>query len=178
MPSLEVSSNMTEVINLISDRLEGIDIKELTALQASTAMAAMRKRIHVDGKDSNDAQIGTYTPAYIKVRTGLYSNGKEGKKGTISAGKATKGKNKGGERAKYQRSADPKVILSLTGEMERQMIIIPIENGCGIGYSNDENFKKSQWNETTYKKKIFNLTKQERADIYAIGQDYINDKLK
>ena len=178
MLSLDVNSNLGEVINLITARMEDINVKELTAIQASTAMAAMRKRIHVDGKDSNDAQIGTYTPAYIKVRTGLYSNGKEGKKGTISAGKATKGKSKGSERQKYQRSADPKVILSLTGEMERQMIIIPIENGCGIGYSNEENFKKSQWNETTYKKKIFNLTKQERADIMAIGQEYINDKLK
>jgi hypothetical protein len=171
---------MSEVINLIASRLEDINVKEMTAIQASTAMAAMRKRIHVDGKDSNDSQIGTYTPAYIKVRTGIYKDSKvSGKKEVVkSAGNKTKGKSKGSERPKYQRSADPKVILSLTGEMEQQMIIIPIENGCGIGYSNEENFLKSQYNEKTYKKKIFNLTKDERADIMAIGQDYINDTLK
>ena len=56
--NIDIVSNADEVIQLISARLEDINIKELTALQASTIMAEMRKRIHVEGKDSNDAQIG------------------------------------------------------------------------------------------------------------------------
>ncbi len=176
--NIDIVSNADEVIQLISARLEDINIKELTALQASTIMAEMRKRIHVQGKDSNDTQIGVYTPAYMKVRTGLYSDAKKAKKGVKSAGKATKGANKGGERAKYQRGSDTKVILSLTRQMESDMVIIPFENGCGIGYTNETNFKKSQYNEKTYRKNIFNLTKKEREFIFEIGQGYIEEKLK
>lgn len=175
---LSLSSNLDEVINLITDRLENIDIKQMTALQASTVMGEMKKRIHVRGEDSNGSQIGTYTPAYIKFRTGLYKDSKPAKKGVKSAGKAIKGKNKGGERAKFQRSADPKVILSLTRKMENQMTIIPFENGCGIGYTNEEDFNKSQWNEQTYKKKIFNVTQKEREMIFEIGQEFINETIK
>lgn len=176
--NIDIVSNADEVIQLISARLEDINIKELTALQASTIMAEMRKRIHVEGKDSNDAQIGTYTPAYMKVRTGLYKDAKPAKKGVKSAGKATKGANKGGERVKYQRGSDTKVILSLTRQMESDMVIVPFENGCGIGYNNQTNFKKSQYNEKTYRKNIFNLTKKEREFIFEIGQGYIDEKLK
>lgn len=175
---MQVVSNLDEVIQLISERLDNIQIKEMTALQASTVMGAMIKRIHVEGKDSNGSGIGTYTPAYMKVRTGLYSDSKPAKKGVKSAGVKTKGANKGGQRPKYQRSSDTKVILSLTRRMQQDMIIVPFENGCGIGYTGEESFKKSQYNELTYNKKIFNLTKEERELIFEIGQEYINEKLK
>lgn len=176
--NINIVSNADEVIQLITARLEDINIKELTALQASTIMAEMRKRIHVQGKDSNDAQIGVYTPAYMKIRTGLYSDSKPAKKGVKSAGVYSKGANKGGQRAKFQRGSDTKVILSLTRQMESDMVIIPLENGCGIGYTNETNFKKSQYNEKTYNKKIFNLTKKEREFVFEIGQNYIDEKLK
>ena len=179
MLSLKVETNMSEVITLITERLEGINFDELTALQASTVMAEMRKRIHIEGKDSNDAQIGTYSPAYMKVRTGLYGDTKTAKSGVVkTAGVKSKGANKGSQRAKYQRGSDTKVILSLTRQMEKSMILIPFKNGCGIGYATEESFKKSQWNELTYKKKIFYLTKKEREIAIAKGQEYINETLK
>ena len=178
MSSLNIESNVAEVVNIIIGKLEDIDIKGMTALQASTAIADMRKRIHVEGKDSNGAQIGTYSAAYLKVRTGLYSDAKKAKKGVKSAGKFSKGKSKGGERPKYQRGSDPKIILSLTRQMESDMIIIPIENGAAIGYSNEFNFNKSQWNETKYKKNIFNLTEKEKERVFEVGQEFINDTVK
>jgi len=193
MLSLEFKTNMSDVINLITERLENINLSELTALQASTVMAEMRKRIHVEGEDSSGAQIGVYTPAYIKLRTGNYSDSKTNKKGIkTSAGKFTertiklnkqtgvfKGEDKvGKERPKYHRSADPKVILSLTSQMENHMIIIPFKNGCGIGYSTEFDFNKSQWNERRYKKNIFNLTEKERELAITTGQEYINETLK
>lgn len=173
-----LSSNIDEVVTLIAQRIEDIDIKEMTALQASTAIGAIRKRIHTDGKDSNDAQIGTYTPAYMKVRTGLYSNSKKAKKGVKSAGTFTKGQNKGSQRPKYQRKPDTKVILSLTSQMENDYQIIPNEKGCAIGFSNELNFRKSQWNELTYRKKIFSLTKKEREIVTETAQNYINETLQ
>lgn len=174
---MRVESNFDEVIQIVSARLESIDIKEMTALQASSVISELRKRIHVDGKDSNETQIGTYSPGYMKVRTGLYGNGKPAKKGVKSAGVFTKGKNKGQQRPKYQRKNETKVILSLTRQMENDYIIIPEDNGTAIGFSNQTNFQKSQWNEQTYKKKIFSLTKAEREIVFKTGQQYIDDTL-
>lgn len=175
---MKVVSNMNEVIQLISARFESIDTKEITSLMASTAMAEMKKRIHTEGKDSNESQIGNYSPAYIKVRTGLYNDAKKAKKGVKSAGIASKGKSKGSERKKYQRNSDPKVILSLTREMEKNMMVVPLDKGHGIGWTNEDNFKKSQYNEKTYNKKIFNLTKKEREIVHGKAQDYINETFK
>ena len=181
MPSLNVVSNFDQVIKLVAERIESIDIKKMTSLQASTAMASVRKRVHVDGKDSNNNDIGKYSAGYLKVRSGVYSDSKPLKKGSKavkSAGSFSKGKSKGSQRPKYQRGTDPKVILSLTRQMESDMILIPLENGCGIGYSNVDNFKKSQYNEKTYRKKIFSLTKNEISTIYEVGQEFINNELK
>ena len=180
---LSFKSNMDEVITLIRGRLENIDIKEMTALQASTVIGEVRKRIHVDGRASDGSQIGSYSRGYLKVRSGLYPSAKVGQSGKSkgkvrSAGTFTKGRNKGSQRPKYNRGADPKVILSLTRQMESDMVIIPLENGTGIGYTNEANFKKSQWNERTYKKRIFYLTKEERELVYKTGQEYIDETLK
>lgn len=181
--NINIVSNADEVIQLITDRLNDIDIKEMTAIQASTIMAEMRKRIHVEGKDSAGGKIGNYSESYMKVRTGLYGDAKVAKKGKSkgvvkSAGVYSKGSSKGAQRTKFQRGSDTKVILSLTRQMESDMVIVPFEKGCGIGYTNEANFKKSQYNEITYNKKIFNLTKKEREIIYDLGQEYINEKLK
>ena len=179
MSSLKITSNLNEVINIISDRLEGIDIEKMTALQASTVLGAIRKRIHVEGKDSAGTQIGIYSPGYMKVRTGLYGNAKPKKtgKGVNSAGTHLKGKSKGSQRPKFQRKADTKVILSLTSQMENDYTIIPIENGTAIGFNTDLSFRKSQWNEATYKKKIFSLTKEEKEIIQKTGETFINENL-
>lgn len=173
---LHLDSNMDEVITLIRGRLEGIDIEEMTALQASSVISEIRKRIHVDGRASDGSAIGDYTSGYLKVRSGIYSSSKVSKSGRVrSAGAFTKGRNKGGQRPKYNRGGDPKVILSLTRQMESDMVIVPLENGTGIGYTNEENFKKSQWAENTYKKTIFHLTKEEREIVFTTGQDYIDE---
>ena len=175
MPSLEFETNTADIIKLVYERLEGVNIKEMTALQASTAIGELRKRIHVDGKDSNDGQIGTYDPEYIKVRTGVYSDSKISKKIHKEQSNLRTKKKK---EIQFNRSADPKVILSLTRQMESDMVIVPLENGCGVGYTNEDNFLKSQHNEKIYKKKIFNLTLKEREKLFDIGQEYINETIK
>ena len=110
----------------------------------------------------------------------MYNDSKATKTGIVkTAGVFSKGKNKGEARPKYQRDASSKVILSLTRQMENSMILVPFENGCGIGYSSEENFNKSQWCEETYgKKKIFYLTQEERDLAVLKGQEYINETLK
>lgn len=183
---IQISSNVHTVVQIISDKLSAIDIKVMTRDQASTLMAAMRKRVHVQGLASNGQSIGNYSKPYLAVRSGQFKNSPKATKGknkgkATNAGVTTKsGKDgKGGtRRINYNRGSDPKVILSLTRQMESDMILIPLANGCAIGYSNAFNLKKAQWAEKRYKKKIFDATDKEREQIDEIAGMHIKEKLK
>lgn len=144
---MEMKSNMPAIINTLSTKLSAIDVDKMTRIQASTLLAVLRNRIHVDGLDSQGYPIGTYTPSYLKYRQ------------------------------KHKRGADPKVILSLTRSMENSMELYPIEHGTGIGFSTKENWQKARWCEETYGKLIYSPTIQEKQLVIAIGQDYISKHL-
>lgn len=145
---------------------------------ALAVLPELRQRVHVEGKDSSGGQIGTYSPGYMKIRTGDFQNA-----GKNDSGFNTKGKNSifstktqqpikvkpgkqtaGSLRPRYNRTSDTKVILSLTRQMENDMSVVATGKGYGIGYNNPDNLKKARWNEATYKKKILTkLTKEEIA---------------
>ena len=139
------STNLPEVINTVHLKLSKVHSDELTRTQAVSLMAVMKDRIHVQGKDSNGNQIGTYTPAYIKYKR-------------LSKGRGT----------------DNKVILSLTRQMESGYQIEAIENGYAICFRTAEDMQKARWCEETYKKPIFAPTAEEKAMVIAIAQDYIS----
>jgi hypothetical protein len=190
---IRVDSNISHVIKVISDELEHIDVQKMTREQASTLMADMKTRIHKQGKASDGSAIGSYSRGYLAVRSGQFKNSGKSDAGFHSKGKnaiydiksrkavkvkKSKGSSGDSMRVKYNRGNDPKVILSLTRKMEGQMVLIPIENGTAIGYSNEADYMKSQWAEKTYKKEIFSATVEEVANVLEIGQKYINDSLK
>lgn len=183
---LKVSSNITEVMatNLQAlERLKNPDIMLRT--MASTLTGVIRKRVHEDGKASNGEQIGTYSPAYMKVRTGNYGNSSRysrGKnKGNLKdAGVYTKGPNKGTARPKYNRTSDTKVVASLTRQMENDMgtnVADPIktDSGYAIGFKNPENYRKSQEVEKHFKKDIWKLASEEEKIVSQIADKYTAD---
>ena len=139
------STNLPEVINTVHLKLSKVHSDELTRTQAVSLMAVMKDRIHVQGKDSNGNQIGTYTPAYIKYKR-------------LSKGRGT----------------DNKVILSLTRQMESGYVPEAIENGYAICFRTAEDMQKARWCEETYEKPIFSPTAEEKAMVIAIAQDYIS----
>ncbi len=139
------STNLPEVINTVHLKLSKVHSDELTRTQAVSLMAVMKDRIHVQGKDSNGNQIGTYTPAYIKYKR-------------LSKGRGT----------------DNKVILSLTRQMESGYVPEAIENGYAICFRTAEDMQKARWCEKTYDKPIFAPTAEEKAMVIAIAQDYIS----
>lgn len=141
---MELQTNMPVVLNTVNMKLSALDIKRMTNIQATTLMAVMRDRIHVQGRDSNGAPIGVYTPKYIK-----YSRKKAG------------------------RGTDSKVILSLTRQMENGYILVELPNGTGIGFSTHEDFQKAGWCEETYKKPIFKPTAEEKEMVNQIAEEYI-----
>lgn len=137
------STNLPTVLATVNLKLTEMQRDKMTRLQAVTLMAAMRDRIHVQGKDSNGTPIGTYTPAYIRSRI------------------------------KAKRGTDNKVILSLTRALEDSYEVYPIENGYGIGFNTMESMQKARWCEDTYKKPIFAPTAEERALVKQIADDFI-----
>ena len=139
------STNLPEVINTVHLKLSKLHSDELTRTQAVSLMAVMKDRIHVQGKDSNGNQIGTYTPAYIKYKR-------------LSKGRGT----------------DNKVILSVTRQMESGYVPEAIENGYAICFRTAEDMQKARWCEETYEKPIFAPTAEEKAMVIAIAQDYIS----
>lgn len=169
------NSNGKEVLDAIKADLQGKaspqETDKLVRTIASTLTGMMRDRVHVQGKDANENQIGTYSPKYMKVRTNDYKSAK-----------IVRGVNKGQARKKYNRTSDTKVILSLTRQMENDMAIcernpIKIPYGYAIGYQNDFNFEKLTWLEKKYKKQILTkLSKNEEEVKDEIVNNYLNDR--
>lgn len=145
---ISIQSNLEEVLTTVHQKLSAIDVDKMTRLQATSLMATMRQRIHVDGKASDGGAIGSYSPAYVKYT-----------------------------RPKFGRKEGSKVVLSLTRTMENAMILYPIPHGTGIGYSTAEQLQKARWCEQTYNKKIFSPTAEERNMVNKIGEEYINKYL-
>lgn len=176
------NSNASEVLNVISNKLNKAMSEQETDKMlrkiASTLTAVLRVRVHQNGIAADGSKIGTYSPEYMKVRTGQFSNATRVKSGknkgkSKDAGVVTRGENKGQQRKKYNRTSDTKVILSLTRQMEQDMTTcernpIKIPYGYAIGYANEDNYNKLIWNEQRYGKKILTKLSAEEEDLVDI----------
>ena len=188
---VRIVTNIKQVGEVIQEKLDKLNNPEYLFRPVMFGLIdLMTQRIHIDGNDASDSQIGTYSSRYMAVRTGNYKNADKFKKGkqkgqnknsgtftdaTIRLDKKTgvfSGEDKvGTARPNYNRSSDTKVVISLTRQLENSWTVEPTPKGYGIGFLNQHNFDKSQWVEDTYKKKIFALTEGEQT--YAL--EYIND---
>lgn len=191
--SIKIESDASRVFLDIEKKfaasLSPQSIDKLTREIAITTAANMRERIHELGQDAKGSQIGIYTEAYMKVRTGVYPNAevyKSGKKKgkTKNAGVYTKGVNKGKPRRKYNRSTDKKVIISLTRQFENDFTLgrqnkqpQKIQAGYGIGWKNSTNALIAEGLEKRYKKKIWALTQKERAEAIKIAEVFVNSAI-
>lgn len=148
---LRIETNMDVIVDKVAFKMSSIDIDKMTRLQATSLMAKMRKRIHVEGKASDGQPIGSYSQSYLKY-----------------------------VRPKYGRKEGSKVVLSLTRAMENGMILFPITNGTAIGYATPELFQRAKWQEkrSAYgKRAIFSPTSDEKALVQEIGNNYIKEHL-
>lgn len=159
---IDVNSNINDVIQKITTGLNEItNPDQIIRTVAQTMVVEVHDRIHDRGKDSNDTPIGEYSNGYMALRTGNYK--RKAKEGI--------------ERPRYNRTNDKKVVLSLTRQMENDFSVVATPEGYGLGYKNDENFKKSQYAEKTYNKKIFDLTETEKENVVKIAEFEVNKLL-
>lgn len=163
--NIEVRIDGSQVADALRGRFAEVTAprSELFREVALDLIPMIHERIHVDGKAADGSQIGTYTNAYMQVRTGNFGNSGKFVKGknagkTKNSGSFTKGPSKGSARPKYNRNADNKVILSLTRQMENDYAVLPGEVGWGIGFNNVHNADKARWNDTRYGHQVYALT--------------------
>lgn len=172
---ISYSSNISVLVKANVANLKELQLNPDQVLRsvALAVLPVMKKRVHIDGLDASGAQIGTYTPEYMKVRTGNFKNADKFSRGdnkgeNKNAGRYTNavlrkdkktgetvGQQKvGTPRPKYNRSDDTKVVGSLTRKMENDMSVVAAGKGYGIGYLNPFNFQKAEWLDETYDKPI------------------------
>jgi hypothetical protein len=192
-----MESNLNEVVNRVVVRMESL--KNPDKMLRSMALATLSnilKRVHTDGKATDGSQIGMYSKSYLAVRSGNFENASKYKKGAKkgqvkNAGFISKGKHaiydieskgvvahKNSMRPTFNRGADPKVVLSLTRQMEGDMTLVALsKGGYGVGYQNSTNLQKANWAELTYEKRIWGLATEEEEAVRAIAQNYVKEAL-
>ena len=167
MASLTIKTNLNQVLTNLKQSFETIfDKNYLLRPVATEVLPMMTERIHQKGEASDGSQIGTYSNNYMKVRTGNFGNSevyKSGKnKGKVkNAGVISRGPHKGEPRPKYNRSADTKVIVSLTRQLENNWSVLETTKGYGIGFTNSFNADKLRWVEEIKDKQIGSLSTDE-----------------
>lgn len=142
MASITLKTNIGVVTEAIRKRLEVLKNKDyLIRPVCFDVIDLMTKRIHIDGKDSSDSQIGTYSKGYMA------------------------------ERKRNNRSADSKIIVSLTRQLENDWSVIATDRGYGIGFLNSFNLNKARWVEQNKGKKIFSLSQGEKDHALKVVQE-------
>lgn len=139
---ITVRTNITQVFSKLQADLNKLKDREyLLRPVATEIIPMMTERIHQKGQASDNSQIGTYSNAYLRYRE------------------------------KNKRGKDPKVIVSLTRQLENDWSVVATERGYGIGFLNSFNAQKLRWVEQAKGKKFSVLSKEEEQ--YAI--DRINE---
>ncbi len=118
----------------------------------NTVLAAQKRRIFQEGKDSVQSKIGTYSTNHISIskKNQAKQTGQTYFKGGYREYKSLLGKG-----ASF-------VNLRNTDQMMFDLSTIVVsKNEFGIGFQNEFNADKAGWAETKYNKKIFETTNQE-----------------
>lgn len=150
---------------LINDLNKLIQTERVFLAATSTVLAAQKKRIFQDGKSATEAQIGTYStkPISISKSKQSRSTGKTYFKGGYREYKSLTGK---GSSYVNLRNTD-QMQMDLTAQ-----VVGPKE--FGIGFTNEFNANKAEWNETKYNKDIFSTTEREDQIFLQVVEYEIN----
>lgn len=118
----------------------------------TTVLARQKKRIFEDGKSTGESQIGTYStnPISIARKNQSRNTGKTYFKGGYREYKSLTGK---GSNFVNLRNTD-QMMMNLSAQ------VVGVKE-YGIGFTNEFNADKAEWNEEKFKKEIFATTESE-----------------
>lgn len=140
---ITVRTNISQVFQKLQADLNILKDREYLLRPVATEIIPMiTERIHQKGQASDNSSIGNYSNSYLKRR-----------------------------QEKYKRNADPKVIVSLTRQLENDWSVLATPKGYGIGFLNSFNAQKLRWVEKAKGKTLSVLSEEEQQ--YAI--DRINE---
>lgn len=183
---MELKSNMSERISSLITRISSVGVggsnhSKIARIASESILSEVVERIHDKGLASDGSQIGQYSkkPMYVstlsnvgskkafgapvgKTGVSMFKNGKKHTSRYFQGGyedyKTAIGRNKLGS-----------VNLSLSGQMQNQLAVMPTQSGWGIGFQNAELLKRAVMFETQkYKKQIWALSVDERAKLKQI----------
>lgn len=191
MATITIKTNLQEFSRALVEQLK-VALNPVTAIRPALLLQVtnMHKRIHVDGQASDGGQIGLYSKGYLAVRSGVFQNTPRFTRG-VNKGKPNTKKSSGTftsraaiekvgtQRPRHHRGTDPKVIISLTRQLENDYAVVPDESGKGYGISfhNQFNYDKSQFVTETYKKPIFDMTAAEEKIVLENIEENVNKGL-
>ncbi len=140
-----------EILDLIQRINKAIHSEKAMRTALTSVMAIHKPRIFEGGQDSNKGRIGTYSTTPISISKGRQarSTGKTFFKGGYDEYKRLIGKNPG---YKNYRNTD---------QMQMDYQIIESGGTFAFGFSNKENFNKSQWLQDQDDKDVFDLAQNE-----------------
>ena len=146
MAAITIKLDFAKVAKSIGDKFELLKDKEyLLRPLAIETIPNMKDRIHIQGKATDGVEIGQYSAGYLAIR-----------------------------QKDFKRSADTKIIVSLTRQLEADWAVVGTATGYGIGFNNKINRQKARWVEDQKKKIIFNLTEAEKKYITERLGDLVN----
>lgn len=146
---MNVTTNIDQIINNLESKLDEATQRYITLQVATALLGPVKSRIHGDGQASDGAEIGVYDNAYLRER-----------------------------QKRYNRTADSKIILSLTRQMENDFSVQAVGNtSFGLGFNNEKNYEKAMWNDKRFGHIVYALTKEEEEIAVEIAKDAIIDAI-
>lgn len=198
---INFSSNMNEVLGDLITNLNKFQPGQPAfdnVLRGVTldALANVKDRIHSEGKATDGNKIGDYSkkPIYISAKENPGKSfgkptGKKTKAGNVFS-KFQSGEKKGQNHASkyFEKGYDQfkteigrnllgSVNLSLSGQLQKQLTMIATDKGYGIGWPNDEMFERAGHLEKKYKKKIWQLTEEEKKKAGELAETLTKKEL-
>lgn len=143
-----MDSIYTDLIKELNE-LKNTDKVLLSVL--TTVHAEQVERIFDKGLDADEQPIGEYSTKPISVSK---KNQVRKTRSTYFAG--------GYKQYKQEIGFDGKVNLVLTGQMRSDYSVVKVEDNIyGLGFKNDFNSDKADWNEANFQKEIFAVSPTE-----------------
>lgn len=198
---IRISTNIDSLVHSVAIKVEGLSVHgemndRLLRTVTSGILPVMKTRIHELGLASDGSPIGRYSkkPIYVSV-TANPGNAKAfgtptGKPNAMGIAEAVfqHGAKKGQpHKSKYfpggydefktsiGRNELGSVNLSLSGQLNNQLKIIPTENGEGYGWDNKKQLDIALGMEKKYGKKIWGLSEEEEKLVGDIVKEFIQD---